>query len=91
MSSAGRLKLPHDPVDREKLFKAADAIRRSGYWESFVEFLIAPNMESELEVLENQGDEKLIYRAQGRRTAMGDILKLFEMVELSIKNGKSKF
>jgi hypothetical protein len=91
MSSVGRLKLPHDAVDRERLFKAVDAIRRSGHWEHFVEYLIEPNMDAELEVLESQADEKLIFRAQGRRTAMGDILKVFSMAENAIKNGKKTF
>lgn len=88
MNSIGRLKLPQDDSEKTRLVMAIDSVRRSTEWATIAQSLIQPNLDAELEVLETQTDDKLLFRAQGRRTALGDLMKLFDAVDKAVRQGK---
>lgn len=67
---------------------AIDSVRRSTEWATISQSLIQPNLDAELEVLETQTDEKLLFKAQGRRTAFSDLMKLFDAVDKAVRQGK---
>jgi hypothetical protein len=88
VNAVGRLKLPQDEREKTRLVMAVDNVRRSAEWAIIAQSLIQPNLDAELEVLESQTDDKLIFRAQGRRTALGDLMKLFDAVDKAVREGK---